>query len=789
MLPRLSRERLAGAAVVLVALGLIGFVPLFGGPGYENALASGLIVPAVAAIVASLELARGDPPNPLASLSRGLGTGVLLAVVAFATTIVHGLRVGMCDPVGGTVFFVLTAGFGAVLGGAWGAVVAEVARRGRRRGLVCVALSLLAPGAGVALSLWRFYASPIIFAFDPFFGFFSGALYDTIVDVRTELWTYRAGTSLTIAGTALVAAAATRAPDGRLAFPRIGMRAAGGRPAPGRALAALVFGTLSLAASLTLGLEGWRLGHWQTAGTIARALGGRASGSRCDVVYPDSVLPEDAVLLVRDCEEELAADESRLGAHLPGRLTEFVFADGAQKRALMGAADTSIAKPWRREVYVQLARYPHPVLGHEIAHVVAGSFAPGPFHVGGGLWPNPGLIEGIAVATSPDDDELTDAQWARAMLDLGVLPSVRDLFSLDFLGHSADKSYTAAGAFVGWAIDTWGIAMVRAWYAGGSLETLTGRRWDAIDRLFREWLETLRMPPEASAYARARFDRPSVWGRRCPHVVDALNREADVCRDQHRFGRAVTLYDEALRADPADRHARLERARVDLLAGDSARGREALGQLATDVSASRTLRDRAAEALADDDFVRGRYEAAARAYRDVAARTLDEDFARTLAVKAYGTDDPDARPAIVELLLGRGEGRAWRPPDAWTGGLSLGTWLGRTDAPMAAYIAGKNLAAREEWERAGAWLDRAATLDAARVPQDGEAPSPARLGNRVRRELLRERAAVACATHDVDALDRVTRAIDAADSPFAGGSGGRRDWIFRLAARCRRLTP
>lgn len=41
----------------------------------------------------------------------------------------------------------------------------------------------------------------------------------------------------------------------------------------------------------------------------------------------------------------------------------------------------------------------------------------------GGVLPNPGLIEGLAVATSPDDDELTDEQWARAMMDLKIDPS------------------------------------------------------------------------------------------------------------------------------------------------------------------------------------------------------------------------------------------------------------------------------------------------------------------------------------------------------------------------------
>ncbi|MGH7296348.1 MAG: hypothetical protein ACRELB_15520, partial [Polyangiaceae bacterium] len=375
--------------------------------------------------------------------------------------------------------------------------------------------------------------------------------------MRTELWTYRAGTLATLTGGALLASALLRTTGGGLAF----------RPLRGNApaIARLALGVAALLLSLAITVDGPALGHWQTAASIASALGARASGPRCDVVYPDSVLAEQAALLVRDCEDELAADEERLGAHLGGRLTAYVFRDSDEKRRLMGAAQTSIAKPWRREVYVQLSGFPHPILGHEIAHVVAGSFGHGPFRIAGGLgglWPNQGLIEGTAVATSPDD-ELTDAQWARAMLDLGILPSIHDLFSLGFLGENASKSYTVAGAFVSWVIDGWGDAALRAWYAGGSIEVITGKPWSALESSFRDSLRALPMPPDATTYARAKFERPSVWGRTCPHAVDALDRRGDRCRDEHRFARAVSLYDEALARDPHDWHASFDRARVE----------------------------------------------------------------------------------------------------------------------------------------------------------------------------------------------------------------------------------
>jgi hypothetical protein len=748
------------AVVVAVLLGVVGFLPLFGGPGYEQAVASGVVVPAAAAIATALDLSATELP-PLTCVGRGLAAGLVLALVAYATALLHGLRVGMCDLAGGSLLFALTAGFGAMLGGLWGAVVAEWCRGAKRRRLGCVLLALAGPLCGIGVSVARFYGSPMVFGYDPFFGYFSGALYDTVVDVRTELWSYRAGTLATLVGSVLVASAMTRAAGGKLALAPLRRR-------PG-VVARAGLGLALLLGSVASCLSGPELGHWQTASSIAAELGGRARGPRCDVVYPDSLLSGQVALLVRDCEEELAADEQRLGAHLPGRLTAFVFKDAEQKRRLMGAADTQIAKPWRQEVYVQMTGFPHPVLGHEIAHVVAGSFARGPFKVAGrlgGLLPDPGLIEGTAEATSPDDDELTDPQWAHAMSKLGILPPVHQLFSLGFEGENSSKAYTVAAAFVTWVLERWGSGPLRAWYGGAPVETALGRPWSTLEREFGEWLGSQPLPDEALAYAKAKFDRPSVWGRTCPHVVDALDRRADRCRDEHRVQAALALYDAALARDPHDWHAQLDRAKLRMGYMDEASGRADLSRLAEDELTPRTWRDRAQEALADDDLARGRDTEAVRTYHAMAARTLDEDVARTLEVKALAVDNPPARRAILDLLVGE----PGRPVDAWVGALSLGSWAEETHEPLAGYLVGKNLAVRDDWVRAAAWLDRAL---------DGGMPTP-----RVGRELLRQRAICACALGDADALGHVREIVEAQGSPFDGGSGGRKAWLLRMIARC-----
>ncbi len=201
--------------------------------------------------------------------------------MAFATALLHVLRVGVCDLLqSGSTLFLLTAGVGGAMGGLWGAVAGEVARGRKARRLACVLLALAGPLVGIAVSLARFCGSPMIFAYDPFFGFFSGTLYDTIVDVRPELGSYRGGSCATIAGAVLVASCLRR--EGRA------LRGPVARDAS--TIARLTLGLLCFAASLVMIAEGPVLGHWQTSSSIARALGGRISGARCDVVYPDSVV-------------------------------------------------------------------------------------------------------------------------------------------------------------------------------------------------------------------------------------------------------------------------------------------------------------------------------------------------------------------------------------------------------------------------------------------------------------------------------------------------------------------
>ncbi len=757
----MSRPIKIAAALVAAALFGVGFLPLFGGPGYEHALATGLVVPGVAAVAVAIDSLSRPSRAPALAVARGLGVGVALALVSLATALLHGARVGVCDLGGALATFGLTAGIGCAAGGVWGAFSGELAGRTRRPRLSCVLLGLAGPLGTIGLGVWRFWATPIVFAFDPFVGYFSGSIYDTVIDAGTPLLTFRAGTVAALAAALLLASVLER--DGAR------LRLASLRSEPARRARAGL-GLAFAAGALYVTASGPALGHWQSSGTIAQALGGAKDGARCLVRFPLGMRDDEAALLVKDCEDDLTAVEDAMGARGPEQVTAFFFRDAGQKKYLMGAADTYIAKPWRREVYLQVHAYPHPVLAHELAHVVAGSYAPSPFHVAGGwggAWPNPGLIEGMAVAAAPDDDELTDRQWARAMMERGILPKMSAVFGVGFLGESAAKSYTVAGAFVGWVRDAYGKAAMRAWYGGASLEALAGQSWDGLDAAFRKALAETALPPRAGAVAEAKFGRPGLFGRRCPHVVDAVRRAADGCRDQGQYDDAIATYSRALDLDANDLASRIARGATELRFRDAAKGHDELAALAADEKMPRTLRDRADDTLADVDYLDGQWDAAAARYDAVAARALDEDFVRNLQVKARAARDPAARAAVQALLLGERR----RTSDPFVGASELGAWAAATGDPLAHYLLGKNLAQKGFFSRAAAELDQALAAGLALPP--------------VAREALRQRVVCACATGDVPALARALAALRDPEGPFKASFGGRHAYVLALATRCR----
>jgi len=619
---------------------------LLGIMGVESALVLGLVLPSFAAALGALEVVRarqlGLALGALDLLARASRRALLLWVVPVALLGLHGLWTQSCDPISGALFVVLGPGVGVLLAASVGVLCGVLIRRPR----LAVALAVAAPLASALWGLWDFYSSPGIFVFDPFVGYFPGTLYDRSVHVTEAYLSYRAGSLLALA-TLASGLQALHAPG------LTGLRRARAR-AHRAALALCVLGLLGVGLLRAYGPE---LGHRASARYIAQVLGQTLESRRCVLHLPREMATADAERLGRDCDFRVVEAERTLGVRQRTKVVAYFYRSAEEKRRLMGASDTFIAKPWRDEVHLQLAGWPHPVLAHEIAHVVAANTARGPFRVGGSLggWlPNAGLIEGLAVAVAfRSRDGMTPHQWARAMLELEHMPRLEEVMGGNFFNTSAARSYTVAGSFLRWLADQRGWAVVRRAYRDGDIAVAAGSPLETLEERWHGFLRSVPLPPEALELARMRFERPGVVHAICPHAIaDLLVRLGGdaAAGDDLRLRETCR---EILAMDSANLRARV--AEIGALArmGELSAAREALNQLGDELGAPTPYRVAAGSALADALVQRGAYDSARPIYRRLIRQPQVAGSARLLEVKSWALEQPPAvRSTIFDLFLG-----------------------------------------------------------------------------------------------------------------------------------------
>lgn len=716
-----------------LAFGALGFVPGFAGLTYPLGLVSAVVVGCVGPGVAARHVALSFGARP--ALSRddlfleGLWAALRLQLLVVGTALVHGIRVGFCQPGEDALRWALGPALGAIVAGAWGAVVGVTcASTPRWRWLLAVGLPLLSYGVSFA----RFYTSPMVFAFDHFVGFFAGTLYDTELGSLERLWTYRLGSAGFVAcGVWWVNA--FRRVEGKIRFSSPRSRTTAG--------------ILAAATACIVTARGPDLGHYQTVSSLQRVLSREAREGRCVVQFGRGVSGDGAALVARECTAHVAELEQYFDVQGPAEIRVYLFASADQKAWLMGARHVYVAKPWRNEIYVQVAGFPHPVLRHELAHVVAGALGRGPFAVAGsvaGIVPDPGRIEGFAVAAAPDEsDPLTALQWAAAMKQLGILPPLRDLFQLGFFGVNSSTAYTVAGAFVGWLRDVHGVATLQRWYGGEPLDGAAGRPLSALERDFHALLDGIGLTQTELAAARSRFDRPPVLARKCPHQVDDSLTEGlglvagGECRDARR------VLGDVLRMDPSAVRAEFGLGQCAHSDGDVESAKARFHTLATSPDAPSLIRAAAWERLADVEWQAGETVPAEEHYETARSLVLDEDRLRQLDVKLLGLRSQDEleQRGVAAVFFGSG-GKGPLPVHT---GVRLGRWAQETQAPLALYLIGKQLWAAAEWLEAKELLFRAATSDA--------------LPGRMRREAWRGVLITGCAIRDGAAVEGAEAAL------------------------------
>ena len=375
-----------------------------------------------------------------------------------------------------------------------------------------------------------------------------------------------------------------------------------------------------------------------------------------------------------------------------GRVTAYLFRSSADKRRLMGAGDTFIAKPWRREVYLQASGYPHPVLGYELAHVVAGSFAP---------------VRSTSPArgreSTPTQVSSKVSRWrlrptrmrlprpsGHARCSTSSFPVAHPSFLFRFPRRERVKSYTVAGAFVRFVKEKYGVAVVKQWYGGAKLPSSPKARGPSSK------------PPGTPSSARSRFrrrplplPRPASTVPRCgdasaPDAVDLLRKDAERAQDRGDYIQAKRTYDDLLHLDPHDDNARLSLAGCLLRKGE----KDEATKILSSVAATRPLRASSRTARCRNSPISiSKRETTSRCTTLRAARRANAR--RRLAAHHRGQNriprGSESRKAIAAYLVGAPE----RGVDAMTAGALLGQWIAEDPADgLPEYLLGKDLVNR-----------------------------------------------------------------------------------------------
>ena len=377
------------------------------------------------------------------------------------------------------------------------------------------------------------------------------------------------------------------------------------RPAVSRARAGGL-AILCVTAAITMRVNGGRLGYAVDASDIEEVLDGRIETAHFIIHYarePD--IEKDIALIAADHEFRYAQAVTQLGAAPPGKLTSFYFADHLQKGRWMGARDVEMAKPWRREIYLDHRAYPHASLRHEIAHAVASEFGDPLFGVasrrvlGVPMLVSPGLIEGLAVAVDwpAGYERLTPHESVRAMQVMGLTPTISELLSLRFLAVSSARSYVTAGSFLRYLLDTYGAAKLRALYhSGGDFTDAYGKSVSELESEWRSMIGKIELPADVIEGTRERFRGGSVFARPCPHAIAARRDKAAYANSQGDHARAIALMREVCGDAPDEPNHRLRL--VDYLAsGTAAERAEAMSILKALADDGQTTSSLRADAL------------------------------------------------------------------------------------------------------------------------------------------------------------------------------------------------
>lgn len=516
--------------VVLILSITISFFPLIGTLGFEFAVLSAVLLSFLTVFTSASLINSGITRNSSRhGLSNPIGSiffiNFLLLLLTFIVGLLSSIIKDDCYIKEGTLFFLLIPTISVFFSTSIGVLLGYFL--GRTGILISLATVLL-----IALyALWKVYYGISIFVYNPIFGFFPGPLYDEVIPITQTLIISR----LTVIAWGIVFLLIIRIVNGfRKSLIRI--------------WEVLLFIIVMIGLAIVYSNES-QIGISYTRDYITSNILSDSIETDNFIIYYAPGTPEahDIDLIAMDHEWRYQQIKDALELETTKKVKSYIYPDIETRKKLTGAGETTIANPIHNEIHLIYDYFPHPVLKHELVHVMAGVFGNDILRIS----PKIGLLEGIAVAIDWRGQRFTPHQWAKSMTELGIAPGVQDIVGFGFWYAPAEVSYTVMGSFSRYLIDSYGIEKYKSAYQTGNF-SVYNKNLDELVLEWEEFLNTIETPSETKAIAEARFTRPSIFQAKCPRKIADLKSKGYKNFEDDNFFSARKHFTQALEYNSSD---------------------------------------------------------------------------------------------------------------------------------------------------------------------------------------------------------------------------------------------
>ena len=486
--------------IVLLFNILLLQVPLAGVFGYEFAFLNAVLLTFLSGIyfISLLKNLKKNIERSKEYRRQELTSSALFLVLPVSVSLTHSLLTSGCPVKDGLLFYIVLTLPSVLIGFSLALICVAVFKRLQKVLFIAIFLLIL------FIPIAEFYLNPQIYFYNPIFGFFPGTIYDEGLRVNFILILYRI---LNVIYFGIIAVILFSFILGSIKLSKL-----------------LILTSVILIAALFIYLSPY-FGFSTTFERLNSKLTGTAVTNHFVIHFPPQLDKEFVNTIIIYHEYYYEELKDFFGYDYPKKINSYLFLNNLQKKELFGSENADVAKPWMNCSFIACTDYIS-TLKHELAHCFSSEIGTGPFKVAAGI--NPYLIEGLAVAADPVDEDNNVDYLASLAYNNKYKANLNGLFDrFSFFTQPSSLSYIYAGSFSKFLIEKFGIEKFKKLYREGDFPGVYGKPLNSVVSEYYSILTDtalINRVDEANYY----FGRKSIFYKVCPrYVQDRIARGWD----------------------------------------------------------------------------------------------------------------------------------------------------------------------------------------------------------------------------------------------------------------------